>query len=69
MCILKEHFDEKHKVGEILFQEDGTVSINELPFPKHNNKGKDYVMMASHVEGDVAMHVKRDVEGELAMQP
>lgn len=33
-------FDEKQKTGEILFQEGGGVSINELPFLKYNDNGK-----------------------------
>lgn len=36
-------FDEKHKAGEILFQ-DGAVSINDLLFSKNNDEGKSQVM-------------------------
>lgn len=39
-CIIfRGIFNEKHKVGEILFQE-GAININDLQFPKHSDKGK-----------------------------
>lgn len=44
--------DEKHKAGEILFQ-GGAVNINELPFSKHNDRGKGHMMMVSHHELEV----------------
>lgn len=49
---LQKDFKEKHKIGEILFQER-VVSINDLPFSKHNEKGKGQVMIASHAEVEV----------------
>lgn len=30
----------KHKNGEIRFQKGEAVTINQLPFPKHEDKGK-----------------------------
>lgn len=57
----KRVLDEKQKGGEVLFKADEAVSINELPFPKHNNMGKEHVMTVSHVE--------REVDGDVAMQP
>lgn len=42
-------FNDKHKAGEVLLQEDNT-SINTLPFLKHDGRDKGHVMMASHRE-------------------
>lgn len=42
-------FYKKHKLGEILFQE-GATSINNLSFPKHDDRGKAHVMMFFHCE-------------------
>lgn len=53
-------FNEKHKADEILFQEGGSVNINDLPLPKHH-MGKGHTILASHVE--------RDVVGDAPMQP
>lgn len=33
-------------------QEDNG-NVNQLPFLKHDDRGKDYDMMASHYEGEV----------------
>lgn len=54
-------FDKKHKASEILFQNDEAVSINDLPFPKHQDKRKGHTVMA--------MHAKRDAEVDVLMQP
>lgn len=45
---LLEIFDEKHKACEILFHK-GAVNIKDLPFFKHNGRGKVHAMMASHL--------------------
>lgn len=37
---------------EILFQE-GYTGTNNLPFPKHDDRGKAHAMMASHHEIDI----------------
>lgn len=61
-CIsFRRLFDEKQKAGRVLFQKGGAVSINELPFPKHQVKSKGHMMMTSSI--------KRDVEGDVTVQP
>lgn len=35
------------RLGQLLFQE-GAASINELPFPRHQEKGKGQVMNLLH---------------------
>lgn len=55
---------ENCKTCEILFQEGGVVSIKELSFLKHNNKGNDHVVMVSHVERDVEEDATIQSEGE-----
>lgn len=51
--------ERKRKGCEILFQ--GVVNINELLFPKHHDKGKDQLIIASYGE--------MDVKGDVAVQP
>lgn len=43
---------ENHKAGDILFPEGGAVIINELPFSKHQERGKGQVMVAALTEID-----------------
>lgn len=43
----RRFFNNKHKVGEILYQ-DRNTSINNLSFSTHDDRGKWKVMMASH---------------------
>lgn len=51
-------FDEKHKVGEVLFKKG---AVNDLLFRKHDEKGKGQVMMA--------LHTKIEIGGDEAHQP
>lgn len=63
-CItFRRIFDAKHKAGEILFQNEGTVNMHECPFPTTTTMtgAKGHVMMASHAE--------RDKERDTLMQP
>lgn len=57
-------FDEKHKVGDILFQEGRVANINELPFPEHQGRGKIQEMMASQKEMEVEGYEAKLAEGE-----
>lgn len=50
--LLSEGSLEKYESGEILFHE-GAVSINDLLFLKHNDKGECQVMMTMHNENEI----------------
>lgn len=39
-------FGDKHRVGKILIQ-DGNASVNNLSFPKHDDRGKGLVKILS----------------------
>lgn len=45
-------FYEKHKAGEVLFQE-GVVRISDLSIPKQGDKGKGQEMMALHDDMEI----------------
>lgn len=51
-------------MGEILFQEDEAVSINELGVPMHGDRGKSQVILASHLEMEVERVGALQLEGE-----
>lgn len=60
--VLERFFYKKLKVGEILFQSEGALSIYEHPFFNHHNiKGKGHVLVVSIS--------RRDVEGYAPIQP
>lgn len=50
---------------EKLFEEDGAVSANELPFLKHKDRGQNHVTMASNVRIEVKGDEIVLPEGEL----
>lgn len=47
--VFRRLFDEKLKAGEILLPEGGTANIHQAPFRRHQDQGKDHVMMAYHL--------------------
>lgn len=49
MIFFRRIFKNKHKTGEILFQ-NGDTSINSLPLVKHDDRGKRQVMVSSQRE-------------------
>lgn len=51
----------RHKAGEILFQEGGAVSTNELSFIKRQDRAKGQLMMTFRAD--------MEFEGDGAMEP
>lgn len=69
MCPSKRIFDKKHKAKGILYYEEA-VSINDITFPKHNDRDKSQVGLAwqMEVEGDKPQQPKGEPDGDRIAQ-
>lgn len=56
-------FYEKHKAGQILFQE-GVINIKNLLFLKHSDKVKGHVIMVSHNKMEIEKGEQQTPKGE-----
>lgn len=64
--LFRKIFEKNLKAGEIVFQNEEDLNIQERPFPNHHNnkKGKWQVKMVSSAEKDIEEHVPMQPEDE-----